>query len=263
MRPAISLRLVFSALALLLAITATTVDARAEEARQPISLTIVIDSADFYPYYYRDNGKLVGPVPEITAHVLSSMGYVVDFHEVPWARAIDLVKRRQVDAISGIFHRSEREDYLVYPEHYPASSLLSLMVPASSGFDFSGDFASLEGQDIGAVLGWSYGLFREPVKIGRIDFDDEGMLVRNVASGRIDMAVGNPSSLEKFAVEMGLLDRVRMLAPPVEVTPLYTAFTKRPGHDSLARSFSQALAQFKSSPVYQEIMQKHGLGGAR
>ena len=46
------------------------------------------------------------------------------------------------------------------------------MVPADSELNFDGDLAVLDGHDIGAVLGWTYGLFREPLKIGRIDVGD-------------------------------------------------------------------------------------------
>ncbi|MET0103131.1 MAG: transporter substrate-binding domain-containing protein [Sedimenticola sp.] len=224
------------------------------------ALVIVIDSADFYPYYYRENGKLVGPMPEVTRAVLSQMGYTAAFLEVPWARAVDLVKRRQVDAIAGIFHRKEREAFVHYPDQFPAQSQICIIVPAESEFEFDGTLSQLKGHDIGAVLGWTYGLFREPIEVRRIDFEDEKLLVRNIAMGRIGMGIGNPTSLARYAEEQGLAKQIRLLEPPIESTPLYTAFSHKPGHDDLAGRFASALKKFKETPRFQEIMQRHGLG---
>ena len=253
------LRPFVSVLVLLLTAAGAAPHAAAEEIDKRLSLVIVIDSADFYPYYYRDNETLVGPMPEVTDAVLSGMGYSVEFLEVPWARAVDLVTRRQADAITGIFYREERESFLHYPQHYPAESLLNLIVPAESEVAFDGNLSSLEGHDVGAVLGWTYELFRAPIRIGRIDFVDESLLVRNVALGRVGFGIGNPRSLVRYAVDQGLTDRIRLLEPPVERTPLYTAFSKKTGHDLVAERFSAALARFKQTRRYQEIMRSHGV----
>ena len=128
----------------------------------------------------------------------------------------------------------------------------------SATLNFDGDLAVLDGHDIGAVLGWTYGLFREPLKIGRIDVG-ERVLVRNVALGRINVGIGNPTSLAKYASDQNLRNRIRLLEPPVESTPLYTAFAKKPGHDGLERRFSAALVGFKETRQYQEIMRRHGI----
>ena len=253
------IRALIAVLILFLIALGTTTPAMAAQDDERPPLVIVIDSADFYPYYYRDNGKLVGPMPEVTAAVLSAMGYSVEFLEVPWARAVDLVTRRQADAITGIFYRQDRESYLLYPQQFPAASLLGLMVPVDSKLTFDGDPSVLEGHDIGAVLGWTYGLFTDSPKIGRIDFSDEGVLVRNVAQGRIGVGIGNPTSLAKYAADQGVADRIRLLTPPVESTPLYTAFSQKLGHDDLALRFSAALAAFKETRKFHEIMSRHGI----
>lgn len=246
-------------LVLLLASIGMALHAVAAENDERPALVIVIDSADFYPYYYREDGRLLGPMPEVTRAVLSTMDYSVDFLEVPWARAVDLVTRRQADAITGIFYRRERESFLHYPEHYPTESLLSLMVPVDSKLDFDGNPSALAGYDVGAVLGWTYSLFEEPLRIGRLDFVDEKVLVQNVALGRIDAGIGNPTSLSKYADDLGVTERIRLLHPPVERTPLYTAFSKKPGHDRLAERFSSALAKFKDTPHFQEILHRYGI----
>ena len=254
------LRALIVVLTLLVAVGgAATYTAAAVGIQERPTLVIVIDKADFYPYYYREHGKPVGPMPEVTEAVLLAMGYSVEFLEVPWARAVDMVTRLQADAITGIFYRQEREAFLHYPQHFPAESLLSLMVRADSSMTFDGDFSVVEGHDIGAVLGWTYGLFRKPLEIGRIDVGDERVLVRNVALGRIDIGIGNPTSLAKYAVDQGLRDRIRLLEPPVERTPLFTAFSKKPGHDGMARRFSAALEGFKDTKSYSEIMHRHGI----
>jgi polar amino acid transport system substrate-binding protein len=248
-----------SMLVLVVAICAVFTNAVGAEKDEDQPLTIVIDRTDFYPFYYRENAKLVGPLPEVTSAVLSAIGYMAEFREVPWSRAVDLVTRRQVDAVAGIFYRPEREFFLHYPRSFPAESRLNLFVPISSELAFDGDLSVLENEDIGTVLGWSYKLFTQSQKIGRIDFADEKILVRNVALGRIGIGIGNPTSLAKFAREQGLENHIRVIAPPVERTPLFTAFSKKPGHEDLARRFSTALEAFKETPAFREIMKRHGL----
>jgi hypothetical protein len=54
-------------------------------------------------------------------------------------------------------------------------------------------------------------------------------------------------------------DTIRLLEPPVERTPLYTAFSKRPGHHKLAQRFSEALETFRQSRHFQQILQRHGI----
>jgi polar amino acid transport system substrate-binding protein len=229
-------------------------------AAQPTKhMNIVIDSADFYPYYYRDKGKLIGPMPEITKAVLTKMGYSVTFLEAPWAKAVDLVKRQQVDAITGIFYRKTREQFLHYPQHYPVESVLSLIAPIGSRINYTGDIAQLDGKDIGAVNGWSYNLFSKALKVGRIDFKDERILVRNIALKRIGLGIGNPTSLLKFAQEQGLQEQISVLKPPVEVTPLYTAFAKKPGYTQLSQDFAEALMRFKTSKEFQQIIHLYSI----
>ncbi len=253
------IRVMIAALAVVLTGVGKTTYAEMASKAKHLPLAVVIDSADFYPYYYRVDGKLVGPLPEVTIAVLSAIGYTVDYQETPWARAVDLVKRQKVDAITGIFYRQEREAFLHYPQHFPAESKLNLIVPSNSELKLDGNPLALEGHDIGAVHGWSYGLLNDSPEIGRIDFSTEEILVRNVALGRIDIAIGNPTSLLKFAKDLGVENRIRIIDPPAESTPLYTAFTKKPGHKDLAQQFSAALAKFKQTPEFREIMNRHGI----
>lgn len=248
-----------AALALLVGTSAVVGVEAAGKDTEKSPLVIVIDRADYYPYYYRVAGKLTGPMPEVTEAVLSTMGYSVAFQEVPWARAVDLITRRQADAIAGIFHRKEREAFLHYPRHFPLDSQLSLITPAETTFTFRGDLAVLDGRDIGAVHGWSYGLFSEPLKLNRIDFADEKILLRNVARGRIGIGLGNPSSLRRHADVLKLSDRIRIHTPPIERTPLFTAFSMKPGYADVARQFSKALAAFKETSAFRDILQKHGI----
>ena len=114
-----TLRCLVVVLALLATAGVMATPAAAEDIHKRPSLVIVVDSADFYPYYYRENGKLVGPMPEITDAVLLALGYSVEFLEVPWARAIDMVTRLQADAITGVFYRQERESFLHCPQQSP------------------------------------------------------------------------------------------------------------------------------------------------
>lgn len=253
-------RFLATILAFVLAVSQVSSDVAAADADQRPLLTILIDISNLTPNYYRKNGKLVGPIPEITEAVVSSMGYSVKFVEVPWAEAIGLVARREADAITGVFLREERTAFLHYPEHFLVESRLSLVVPSDSELVFDGDLSVLDGQDIGAVLGWTYELFRKRLKIHRLDFRNEEVLVRNVAQGRIGLGIGDPLSLAAYAEEQGLGERVRLLEPPVEITPLYTAFSKKPGHDDLARRFSEALKAFKATPRFPEILHRHGIG---
>ncbi len=59
---------------------------------------------------------------------------------------------------------------------------------------------------------------------------------------------------------MGIADQVAVLHPYIsQGRSHYIAFSKKKGHEALAKLFSDTMAAFKQTPQYSELLLKYGL----
>lgn len=222
-------------------------------------LTVVY--TEWFPYTYTENGAAAGFEIETLREVLKGMGLEAEFIEYPWKRCLASLAEGQADALVSLLKTPEREEFAIFPEEHISISRTVFFAAADKAVAFTGDFAELKGRKIGVIMGFSYG-----EAFDRADFLDKepgvdvNILINRVVSGRNDLAAENEAVAKASATRLGVRDRLRFLEPPIHSQKLYVGFARARGHGPLAEKFSKALAGFKSSPRYRDILRKYGVG---
>ena len=225
------------------------------------TLTIAVEDKDYAPYYVWVDGEPTGPCVEIAAGAVRHMGGTVEFVRYPWSRVLRSVEEGKVDAGLCGTRTEERETY----SHYPHEPLLdydaTLFARADSELD-SSDAAAREGLSFGLVKGYSYAGVDDALEEAgmiRVEATSRESLWEMLARGRVDTVLDSVLPMVADTRRMGLDGEIRALQPSLAETPGYLFFSRKAGHDELAREFSEALEAFKTTPDYMEIRERYGL----
>jgi len=93
----------------------------------------------------------------------------------------------------------------------------------------------------------------------RIETPSRESLIKLLLIGRVETVLDSILPFLADARRLGVTDQVRALLPSLAETPGYLFFSRKPGHDALARRFSAALTAFKETPEYDAIKERYGL----
>lgn len=222
-------------------------------------LRIGVDYYDFPPDYFWEDGVLKGSFIEVFNYLAESQGFRVAYIPTPFARMLNDARQRRTDGVIGIYRTADREAYLHYPSEGVSYSPMHLVVAADASDLLTADNPTW-GQDIGAVRGWHYGsVFDADRNTVRVDFDNDGAILRNVSAGLLRMGISNRAAFEMLAKRFNLDDHIAFLPDAATQLPIYFTFSKKPGYRELADRFDAALIAFKATPEYAEIMTRHGV----
>ncbi|MEW5774627.1 MAG: transporter substrate-binding domain-containing protein [Thermodesulfobacteriota bacterium] len=246
-----------AALLLAAALLAAFPPCLAARAEAP-GLTVVY--TEWFPYTFTENGAARGFEIDILREVLQGMGRKAEFVGFPWKRCLASLAEGQADALVSLLLTPERAEYTLYPEEHISTSRTVLFTAADKAVPFAGDLAHLQGLKIGVILGFSYGeAFDNAEFLDKEPAVDVNILINRVVSGRNDLAAENQAVAMASAARLGVRDKLRFLEPPIHTQKLYVGFSKARGHERLAAEFSRALAAFKASPRYREILRAYGV----
>lgn len=212
------------------------------------------------PYTYTDNGTAAGFEVDILRQVLHGMGREASFTELPWKRCLASLAQGRADLLVSLLRTPERERFAAFPDEHISVSRTVLFTAADSGLHYDGDLKSLAGRKIGVILGFSYGeAFDRADFLDKDPAVDADTLIRRVLHGHNALAAENECVAKASAIRLGVRDRLRFLEPPIHEQKLYVGFSRAAGRQGLAEEFSRALAGFKATPAYAEILRRYGV----
>ena len=215
---------------------------------------------DFHKYSFLEHGEIKGVLVDVARRVFDDLGIEIRFQRYPWARLIEEMRSQEIDGILTVFRTRDRIAFMHYPNEPIMHEVNHLMLPKDSTIEFNGLLSSLDGLRIGTVRGWSHGeAFDNWHRFDKIPLNDQTTILRNLAMGRLHAGVGIKSDMLRLARELGLSDRIRFAETPVIRVPSFFAFSLKPGHEALARRFSDGLAALKRSGEYDAIHDAYGI----
>ena len=106
------------------------------------------------PYICDVETERPGFMLEVARQVFGQAGHHVEYHPLPWSRAMKYVRTGHLDGLAGVLRRNAPE--LVYPKKPQAVSQYVLFVPGTSDWRYTG-LVSLWQERIGITQGVSYG----------------------------------------------------------------------------------------------------------
>lgn len=242
----------------LLAAACVAVGVVSGTAAEPVA--VAVEDKDYSPYYVWVDGEPTGPCVEIARGAFEQMGVEVEFLRFPWSRVLKSVEEREVDAGLCGTRTAKREAYSHYPDepllHYDAT----LFVRADAPFEGSDD-SNLTGKSFALVRGYNYAGVDEALEeagMVRVEAASRESLWKLLLLGRVDTVLDSILPMVADTRRMGVADEIRILLPSLAETPGYVFFSRKPGHEELAREFSDALRAYKTSAAYEAIREDFG-----
>lgn len=228
------------------------------DGRENIHLTVVY--TDWFPYTYRENGQARGFELEIFKTVIAQMGITADYTRYPWKRCLAAIKNGSADVLISLLKTSERETFTYYPQEPISISKTVFFTRADSAIRYSGSLQDLENYRIGFILGFSYGeAFDRADYLKKDSALTHRVLIKKLLVGRNDLVAENQTVIERYAKQMGVRERIRVLKPPIHHQKLYAGFSRAGGWQQLCDDFSKALAAFKQSEMYKGMLRAEGV----
>lgn len=213
---------------------------------------------DFPPFQWAEDGKVIGVDADIIREVFKRLGMTPDFKIMPWTRGLRSVKAGIVDALPAALKNEERETFLFYPSEPIHIQKNVVMVKKGAGMNIN-SLSDLKGKAVGVVRGFSYGAeFDSITGLDKTVCKDQQELVRILAAGRIDAAMGSEMPLMYNARQIGLQDSVETGYIIVEY-PAYTVFSRKLGENgrSLAQKFDETLKAIKAEGMDRRLMDQY------
>ena len=223
---------------------------------------IVVGFNKYPPYHYMNEKKEAkGIVVEIANTLASKLNIKINYRELPWSRCINYAKKGKIDAILFIFKKPEREEFLHYFDNnlicYETNALYALK---GNEIKFSGNIANeLKPYKIGAMQDFSYGAAFDSVadKLKIENVQDVEILIKKLLNKRSDLIIHNTLLINWYCKKMGVSNEIAQIPPPITKSPGYIAFSKAAGTNELAKSFADAMKNFKQTEDYKIIIDKY------
>ena len=224
-------------------------------------LTVAIEEIGYFPFNYEENGETKGFSIDVLEYFEENSKYDFEFIVLPWPRAIYLVAEGKVDLILTLFKNSKREQIYDFIEPSYGDEVNQLFTLTDNKFEFNGQLEQLKPYSIGTTREYSYGeAFDQAGYLNKLPALTEAVLLKLLLSGRIDMAISNPLIFNRLMAKAQASAKVKIVEPYVSLTPVYMALTKaRNDSREIKLTLGQLTQQLKSSPYYQELLDKYQL----
>ncbi|WP_419737350.1 substrate-binding periplasmic protein [Pseudomonas sp. COR18] len=215
------------------------------------------------PYVYEENGQAKGLDYETTAIVFQRLGIEVEWQFLPWKRCLAMLEQGQADGALDIFHSSQRDDKLLYPDEALSEVEFVLFYAKAHPHPFS-SLDDLRGLTVGVSPGYQYSpqfnesrLFRhEPAPSHESNFG-------KLALGRIDLVITDRRVGQHVLDELNLQEQIAQYPSVISRNRQYLALRRNAGMDLLMQRFNAELKRFKREPAYAELNARYaGAPGA-
>lgn len=201
---------------------------------------------------------------ELSRRAARDCGAELDFVFMPWTRALQMVERGEAQAAFNSSYRAERAEYGVYPlkdgkpDEDRASKKLVYAAYArmDSGNKILAQGGKLEGLALAAERQAS--IIPELKKRGASVYEvpNEATMLRMVANGRIDAAVGIEDNVEPILGRYpALAQLIVKLQPPIQQRIGYVMFSKifYKDHRELVECFWSTSAQLRQTEWFRTM----------
>ncbi|QZA77121.1 transporter substrate-binding domain-containing protein [Deefgea tanakiae] len=228
------------------------------KAAEPIRLV----TGNYPPYEYEEAGEIKGLVVDVLKEAFARSNQSVEFKVVPWARALWMAQHGEADAVFATIKTPERKQVLNFSNEslIPLSS--AFFVKKGSPIQYNGDLNTLAEQNIGLLRQGSHGIaFDTAVQNGTLkypDFTTDTLTnIKKLVAGRIDMMAGDRIGTLHLLQQNKLLDQVNVLAPEINTSASYLAFSKSKDHTATRDAIDKAIRSMKKDGSYQRIVDKY------
>lgn len=209
-------------------------------------------------------GDMPGFLTEVIEEIFASNGYVITYKNIPWSRALLLVKSGKVDGVIGIVKNSEPD--LVYPNEPLGDLRPCYFTSVDNQWEYTG-VKSLQTEKLGFVKDYGYKddlkefIAANPDSVESISANNSAIfqLLKLLHRGRISTFTEDVSVVQ-FALKREGHFKVKMAGCDPGTLNLHIGFSPSIGEASgYARIIDEGIVKLRSSGRYQQILSKYGI----
>lgn len=214
-----------------------------------------------------------GFIVEIVRAALKHSGVSVQYHVVPWTRAIEEVRAGKYQALIGA-SKGDAPDFMFTKEPQAMMSNRA-WVKKSDPWRYHG-VESLKGRKLGVIADYFYGddimeyiskNTADKVGVQVLGGDNALALnVRKLKAGRVDVVIEDVNVMREYLVgakDVDALDDAGEVTPEakkLEVNGLYAAFSpKDPRSGTLVKQLESGMAKILASGEFAEILKRYNV----
>lgn len=229
--------------------------------------TIVIAADPWCPHNCEAGADHEGYMVDVAREILTESGYAVEYINISWARALQMTREGQLDAVVGAF-RTDAPDF-VFPDTPQGYSSIALFTHPDNSWAYSG-IESLRDQKLLVINGYSY--TRELDRyIEQFQADREKIWVISgpsplnraielLAQDRTDIFVEDAYVMAWWAQSIGQSATLPRQAGLVSESEAFVAFSPaREDAHELAELLSEGTRQLIDNGRFQQILDTYGL----
>ncbi|WP_168224647.1 substrate-binding periplasmic protein [Rhodoferax aquaticus] len=229
-------------------------------AAAPTEITLVRGDEDYPPFEMVVGHKLRGVHVEMVEAAARSMGLRVKWQSLPWKRALRMVELGQVDGVTYIGRTPEREAWAIFDEDNQLSSTdirFIVLRANAANMPFDGNLVSyLANRTPIVVRGFQFGI-ADIDRRKKFEANNMADVVRQLEAKVGGVGVVNWSDFSGAFADKPEMEAVTALKPAITTTYNYIAFSKARKHEALAHQFGNALASYKRSAAYTELLSRY------
>lgn len=208
-----------------------------------------------------------GYMIEIARNIFEENGIQINYINVPWPRAISGTMEGMFNGAVGA-SRGDGED-LIFPQEELGRGYLAFYIYKDTNWKFTGE-KSLFDKSLAVINSYDYrpwlGKYikensdnSEKIQImsGETPLDQN---IRKLISGRVDVVVGNESSIRYAAQKMGVLDDIKSAGYDDKVAYLYIGFSPADENSPYyADLLSEGIIKMRTDGSLDGILNRYGL----
>ena len=211
---------------------------------------IVATNAEFPPYEYHEENKIVGIDIEIADAIAKKMGLELEIEDIDFDSVILEVTSGKADiGMAGISATEERKQSVDFSDTYTTTTQL-VIVKEDSAIAKADE---LEGKTIGVQTGTTGDILASDIKDATVERYSKGMdAVQALSQGKIDAVVIDSEVAKRFVSDntgLKLLDEAY-------ATEEYAIAVKK-GNTEMLNAINKALADLKADGTVDKIIAKY------
>lgn len=210
-------------------------------------------NAEFQPFEYLENGKIVGFDVDLIEEIAKSMGKEIQWKNIAFDGLLPALQAKKLDIIiAGMTATKEREKFVNFSQtYYEANQMMIIHKenPTVNSFD------NLKGHDVGVVLGYTGDIVvseLDGVKIHRYNAASEAIMA--LKAQKIEVVVLDSEPAKNYAKQnsdLALID--------TDVAKEKYAIAVRKNDKELVEAIDKALNELKANGTYDKLIKKYFL----
>jgi polar amino acid transport system substrate-binding protein len=200
-----------------------------------------------------------GLATDLVSSALSRAGFASEYHEEPWARALQGLQRDKRDIIIAAWYSAERESYGQFSEPYLINKIRFIRKKGSH-IDYQ-QLTDLHPYLISVIRGYAYTpAFDSDSRLQKHPVNSFVSAARMVVRGHAQLTVEDELVAQHaFNGELSdVREQLEFLPKPLSESPLHILVRRsHPQQQQIIDGFNAAMRAMRADGTYQKIVQRH------